>query len=826
MKSEEFLKLIKRIEEVNADPILIPVKANSKEPDVSVSIKENLDKVRLTPQEAIKRLEEGKNVGIYAFPHGLCFVDIESDFVDLIDFETFTVKTRDGGRHYYFLNSGIDRNYILKADGKKIGELRANWQYVLTPGSYVPSEKNDGYYRVVKDLPIAKLDFEALRRFIEDEQKERAITPQPRKGFKNRFGISLKAILKFDGKLKELLENLNHPDYPSRSEADFAAVDRLWYWGFSEEDIKEILRNYRFYEKTERDDYLNHSVEKAISTFSAERFDPVKNPQEFLKLCSIENELNKVKEVNEIAFFKCIRGVENEVKGNGVEIKNRKNIDLPDLPNPLNPDLLTKFFDKNHFIAKRLADLILQEKRFITLTDTEEVWYYDETEGVWKPNGEIIIKELCERYLGEETNTHRVNEVIGHIQRLTYVDRSIFDRNIELIALENGVLNLRTGELLPFNPDYYLTVKIPIKFNPEADCPNIKQFFKEIVHESDVPVLFEMFGYCLWRDYFIHKAFMLIGSGRNGKTTLMNLLERFLGKRNVSNVPLQEFEENRFVASELFCKLANIYDDLSSEALRNTGLFKILTGQGTVRAERKFQSGFYFKNYAKLIFTCNQLPESRDNSDAFFARWIILNFPNQFIGDKRKPNLIKELTTEEELSGLLNNAILALWNLLQRGEFSDGRSIEEMREIYVRMSDPVSAFIQDCLIFDSEAKTPKFEVYQAFCDYCRENKLPIIADSVFARKLRAILGTKISEVRLRRGNDRITAWLGIRLKPRIIEENGFFICSNCKKKFTTKESAQEHVDLSVEHPEICREEIDELNLNNLDSFEIVKVIKS
>ncbi|MEM1671414.1 MAG: phage/plasmid primase, P4 family [Archaeoglobaceae archaeon] len=816
--------MLYRLLEADISPILIPIKVNSKEPDVSVSIKENLDKVRLTPQEAIKRLEEGKNVGIYAFPHGLCFVDIESDFVDLIDFETFTVKTRDGGRHYYFLNSGIDRNYILKADGKKIGELRANWQYVLTPGSYVPSEKDDGYYRVVKDLPITKLDFEALKRFIEDEQKERAITPQPRKGFKNRFGISLETILKFDGKLKELLENLNHPDYSSRSEADFAAVDRLWYWGFSEEDIKAILRLYRLYEKTERDDYLNHTLEKAISTFSGERFDPVKNPQEFLKLCSIENELNNVQEVQEVqenAFFKCSCGQEIEVSNRVGGNKDKEKLGLLGLPVQI-----SDFFDKNHFIAKRLADRILQEMKFITLIDTEEIWYYDETEGMWKPNGEIIIKELCERYLGEETNTHRVNEVIGHIQRLTYVDRSIFDRNIELIALENGVLNLRTGELLPFNPDYYLTVKIPIKFNPEADCPNIKQFFKEIVHESDVSVLFEMFGYCLWRDYFIHKAFMLIGSGRNGKTTLVNLLERFLGKRNVSNVPFQEFEENRFVASELFCKLANIYDDLGSEALRNTGLFKILTGQGTVRAERKFQSGFYFKNYAKLIFTCNQLPESRDNSDAFFARWIILNFPNQFIGDKRKPNLIKELTTEEELSGLLNNAILALWNLLQRGEFSDGRSIEEMREIYVRMSDPVSAFIQDCLVLDSEAKTPKFEVYQAFCDYCRENKLPIIADNSFARRLRALLGNKVVEVRLSREGERIRAWSGIRLKPRIIEENGFFICSNCKKKFTTKESAQEHVDLSVEHPEICREEIDELNLNNLDSFEIVKVIKS
>ncbi|MEM2030973.1 MAG: phage/plasmid primase, P4 family [Archaeoglobaceae archaeon] len=838
MKSE-FLKLIHRLNEANVDPILIPIKPQSKEPDVSVSIKENLDKVRLTPQEAIKRLEEGKNVGIYAFPHGLCFVDIESDFIDKIDFETFTVKTRDGGRHYYFLNPGIDRNHVLKSDGKKIGELRANWQYVLTPGSYVPSEKDDGYYKVVKDLPIAKLDFEALKRFIEEElKKEKTTTPQKTTSpqnqgsdFKNVFGISLKTILIADKKLRELLKTLEHPDYPSRSEADFATINRLWYWGFSENDIKEILRVYRPYEKTERDDYLIHTIEKAISSFSGERFDPSKNPQLFIELCSIENGLNKNKlnkiELNSDQVVSVVQEVHpfyspesEEICHSIVKCKNKvveslDHLDHPDQNDRVDDwmsDMIKKISDKmtnpKKFFRddKALADHILQEKRFITLTDTEEVWYYDESEGVWKPNGEIIIKKLCEHYLGEDADIRRVNEVIGHIRRSTYVDRSIFDRNIELIAVENGVLNLRTGELLPFNPDYYLTVKLPVKFNPEADCPKIKQFFREIVHESDVPILFEIFGYCLWREYFIHKAFMFVGNGWNGKTTLLNLLERFLDKRNVSSVSLHDLEKNRFASSDLFCKLANIYDDLSPEALKDTGLFKRLTGRGIIRGEEKYKSKFYFKNYAKLVFTCNQLPESRDNSDAFFGRWIIINFPNQFIGDKRKPNLIEELTTEEELSGLLNNAILALWNLLQRGEFSDGKSVEEIRALYIRMSDPVSAFKEDCLIVDSKAKTPKSEVYQAFCDYCRENNLPVISHSAFAQKLRAVLGTRISDTRIRRGSDRIHAWIGIRLKPKILEKDGFFICSKCGEKFSTKESAEDHVELSIEYPEICEGE--------------------
>ncbi len=131
------------------------------------------------------------------------------------------------------------------------------------------------------------------------------------------------------------------------------------------------------------------------------------------------------------------------------------------------------FFDKDKFNAKRLADLIMSKVRFVTFSDTREIWYYKD--GIFIPNGEVVVESLCQYYLNEESNRHRVEEVIGHIKRSTYIDRSAFDRNINLIAVENGVLNLETMELLPHSPDYLLTVKIPVHYNPEADYPNIKK---------------------------------------------------------------------------------------------------------------------------------------------------------------------------------------------------------------------------------------------------------------------------------------------------------------------------------------------------------------
>ena len=851
-KPHEFVKFLKRIPQ-ELDVAFIPVKPESKEPDVSIPIKGNLDKVKLTSNDALRRLQQGKNVGIYAFPQGLCFVDIDRpDLADLSEFpESFAVKTRNGGLQIYYLNPGIERNYILKINGQKIGELRANWQYVLAPGSYVPPDDEafdgaTGIYEVVKDVEIRPLDFEEIRKFIEDEKSEKKENKRKEvvksHCFVNKYDVSLDAILHIDEKLRELLSDLN-PGYPSRSEADLAAIDRLWFWGFDETQIADILRTYRTYEKTERDDYLYHTIEKAITSFTGERFNPAKNPQLFLKLCKTQEDLSK----GDMSYLRTeISENKGRIHGdvnNVMNVKTPLNFkaswedplcsrnkiiekhdihDKPDNSVDLSPfheqsedkidigvELPVLFFDENRkFIAKRLADEIMSEVRFATLTDTEEVWYYDAQQGIWRPNGEVIIKSFCQQYLGEEANRNRVAEVIAHIQRSTYVDRSIFDRNINLIAVENGVLNLESGELLPFSPEYYLTVKIPVKYNPEADCPRIKEFFKQVLHEEDIPVIVELFGFCLYRRYFIHKAFMFVGSGRNGKSTLINLLRRFLGSQNVANVPLQTLAENRFAAAELYGKLANTFADLSSEALRDTGLFKTLTGEDEIQAERKFRNPFRFTNYAKLVYSCNRLPETYDDSDAFFARWIIINFPNKFEGEKADKNLIDKLTTEEELSGLLNLALLGLWRLLEKGEFSKGISTEEVREQYLRMSNPVAAFVMDCIEVDPEAYVVKQELYSAFCEYCRKNKLPVISDKSFGRKLQREVNVEDFRPDITwNGRKRPTAWKGIRLKKpesEVLQEDGFFVCSRCKTKFLTKDDAEAHIEEAKDYPEICQ----------------------
>jgi len=392
-----------------------------------------------------------------------------------------------------------------------------------------------------------------------------------------------------------------------------------------------------------------------------------------------------------------------------------------------------KYFDDHgRFIPKLLAEEIMAEYHFITMMDNEVIYVYNN--GFYQPYGEVLIKKLCKDRLQDEYRKNRASEVIDYIKASTYVRRREEPPN--LIPLKNGVLDLETMELKPHSPEYMFFNKLPVKYDPDATCPNIDKFHREITgSEEDVQLLEEVIGFCLYRDYFIAKALMLVGGGANGKSTWLNLVKTFLGLENVSSRSLQELEENRFAKADLHHKLANIYADLPDRALRRTGTFKMLTGRDPITAERKFQNSFQFVNYAKLLFSANKVPEAYDDTDAFFRRWIIIVFPNQFVGDDADPNILERLTTEEELSGLLNKALKALKRLLERGQFSYSKTTEEIKEDYIRKSSPIAAFVMDCLEVDSDAFIVKKELFQTFAEYCRIRSIPSVTQDTFFKNL-------------------------------------------------------------------------------------------
>lgn len=414
----------------------------------------------------------------------------------------------------------------------------------------------------------------------------------------------------------------------------------------------------------------------------------------------------------------------------------------------------------------RLSRDIRRLHLFVTLRETGDIYVYNDDLGIYSPRGEELIREEVAKALGEAHRKRHADEVVYHIKVSTFSDRTELQTPPHILALENGILNLRTRELEPYKPDYFILNKIPVHYDPNAKCPRILQFLNEILDTHDIPVIQELFGYCLLKDYHIHKAFMFVGGGRNGKSTLINLLEAFLGKENVSGVSLYDLNTRRFAAAELHDKLANLFADLPDQSLTYTGKFKMLTGGDLILAERKWKDPFLFRNYAKLIFSTNKMPQVDDDTTAFFRRWIIINFPNEFPPDKADPKILEKLTTPEELSGLLNWALDGLHRLLKQGRFTRSETVDEVMDRWRRMADPVYAFLEDMTVIDPTASTPKDKLYAAYVEYCRRHGLPTKAKNIFSQELHRHR-PNITEERTRQGKKRTRCWQGIRL----IDEN-------------------------------------------------------
>ena len=329
-------------------------------------------------------------------------------------------------------------------------------------------------------------------------------------------------------------------------------------------------------------------------------------------------------------------------------------------------------------ICKNLAELIFNEKfHFETIEDAstgkEYLYYYDSEKGYYREGGENLIKREVDNLLGTYTNIHRKREVVDIIKHKRNKTLEEFLPPPEYINLKNCVLNIKTRERMPHSPKYRFLGQIPIFYDEKADCPHVKKFVGSTFYKADQVLIQEMFGFCLHRVYRPHKAFLLLGGGRNGKSTTTTILQHFLGKRNCSAETLHNIVENRFSIANLFGKLANICGEMSGSSLTNTTPFKQITGEDPISAEKKGRDAFTFTNYAKLVFLANRVPVPKtDRSIAYFKRWIIIMMPYTF--DENNPdtdiNILDKMLTDDEMSGLLNWALEGLDRIRKNKKFT------------------------------------------------------------------------------------------------------------------------------------------------------------
>lgn len=369
------------------------------------------------------------------------------------------------------------------------------------------------------------------------------------------------------------------------------------------------------------------------------------------------------------------------------------------------------------FSHNEFGDELIAAYHIITVNN--QLYVYED--GYYQQDERIIERKMIELFPAIKQNQRA--EVLAYIRIKTHINSADIKVTPYIINLKNTRYDIRSGKCLEFTPDVIEFDRIPVTYDPSAYCADLDKMLNRVfLGDREVINLFEeMVGYCLIKSSRYQKAFILIGSGSNGKSTILDLIEEFLGVRNYSSLPLEKVTD-RFNMAELENRLANIGDDIDNVTIRDSGTLKKMISGESITVERKGERPFKLSPYATHIYSANAIPRSFDKSDGFYRRWLFVPFNAKFSSEDTDydPLIFDKITTETALSYLLNIGIRGASRLIKRGRFTEPQSVKEALEHYKTDNSTTLSWIDDKgLNADYFLDNSTDKIYADFTDWCK-----------------------------------------------------------------------------------------------------------
>lgn len=311
----------------------------------------------------------------------------------------------------------------------------------------------------------------------------------------------------------------------------------------------------------------------------------------------------------------------------------------------------------------------------------------------------------------------------------------------QYIVMKNGIFNLETWELQDFDPNIIVKNKVPVAYVKDAYYEVTDKTLNKIaVNDKKIrAVLEEILGYILFRRNEFAATFILTGDGSNGKSSYLKLVRKLVGTDNTSSLDLKELDQ-RFKTAELFGKLVNIGDDISKGYIKESSIFKKLSTGETLNVERKGKDPFDFQNYAKLIFSANEMPRINDFSDGLGRRLQIVPFKAKFSANDPDfdPFITDKLLSDESMQYVLNLALKSLNRLLKNKHFTKSKAVEKELEKYQEENNPIISFINNENVELNRAIIK--DVYDTYRLYCSENGYQPVSLISFGKQIKTLYG--------------------------------------------------------------------------------------
>ena len=391
----------------------------------------------------------------------------------------------------------------------------------------------------------------------------------------------------------------------------------------------------------------------------------------------------------------------------------------------------TSFFRDKTFLFDKFAVYLKNNNHIVKINNQLHIY----RDGIYVP-GAMEIEAQMIKHIPNLKRAHR-SEVLAYLEVMFQTEGETKATNPNIIAFSNGLFNIRDGSFTDFTPEIVITNKIPWPYNPAAYSELLDHTLDRLAcNDSEVRALLEeMVGYCLYRRNELGKAFILIGDKSNGKSTFLHVVKNMLGDRNIASLDLKELGD-RFKTAELFGKLANIGDDIGDEFIANASVFKKLVTGDRVNVERKGQDPFEFNNYAKFLFSANNIPRMKDKTGAVQRRLVIVPFDAKFTpaDPDFRPFIKDELCEQEPMEYLILLGLKALRRVLMNAQFTTSTRVQGQLDEYEQNNNPIIGFIKEVGLEGIENEPTK-TVYRKYKEYCISNNFQALSNIEFSRQI-------------------------------------------------------------------------------------------
>lgn len=308
------------------------------------------------------------------------------------------------------------------------------------------------------------------------------------------------------------------------------------------------------------------------------------------------------------------------------------------------------------------------------------------------------------------------------------------DKHQHLLGVKNGVVDLRTGQLMAPDPELRITRQTDCEYNPGAKCPNFEKALRDAFFDDAdmIDYVARAFGYSLMGNPKEEVLFLPFGNGANGKSTVLNAVLDTFGTYGKA-AAAETFVANGAAgaaggAREDLVRLRGARFVYVNEPDENgdlrEGSVKSMTGGDKLSARNPYaKSSIEIKPSWVIWMPTNHKPIIRGTDNGIWRRLALVPFERDFRNDPniREDKGLKDRIANEK-AGILAFCVRAALRYQGAG-LAAPTKVLGAAQAYRADSDVVSGWIDECCVVDPSAKTPMRELWESWDIYARGNGL-------------------------------------------------------------------------------------------------------